>query len=259
MAFNEPVTDWNTRRVWVVGASSGIGAAFAKALIERGARVALSARNRDALERLALLGAPAQTLVLPLDVTREDQLEAAGARIESEWEGVDLVVLLAGTHRPLRAWDLTAANGRELVETNLVGVLNVLAVVTRRFVAAGRGGIAVVSSVAGYSGLPTGLVYGATKAALINLAETLYLDLAPRGISVYLVNPGFVKTPQTDRNEFRMPALIPAEEAALQMLRGIERGEFEIHFPKRFTCWLKLLRLLPYRLYFPTIHKFTGL
>lgn len=259
MSFNEPIRQWNERRVWVIGASSGIGAAFARALIDRGARVALSARNRDALERLAQSGRPGQILVLPLDVTREAELAAALAGIQSAWSGVDLVVLLAGNHIPVRAWELTATKARGLVETNLMGVLNALAVVTPVLLNAGRGGLAVVSSVAGYSGLPTGLIYGATKAALINLTETLYLDLAPRGIGVYLVNPGFVRTPLTDRNNFNMPALIAPEEAARQMLRGMERGDFEIHFPKRFTRWLKLLRLLPYRLYFPIVHRFTGL
>jgi NAD(P)-dependent dehydrogenase (short-subunit alcohol dehydrogenase family) len=116
-----------------------------------------------------------------------------------------------------------------------------------------------VSSVAGYGGLPTSLVYGATKAALINLTETLYLDLAPRGIGVYLINPGFVKTPLTDRNTFRMPALISADEAAAEILAGLARGCFEIHFPRRFTRWLKLLRVLPYRWYFALVHKGTGL
>lgn len=259
MSFNEPIRQWNERRVWVIGASSGIGAAFARALVDRGARVALSARNRDALERLAQSGRPGQVLALPLDVTREAELAAALASIQSAWSGVDLVVLLAGNHIPVRAWELTATRARGLVETNLMGVLNALAVVTPVLLNAGRGGVAVVSSVAGYSGLPTGLIYGATKAALINLTETLYLDLAPRGIGVYLVNPGFVRTPLTDRNTFNMPALIAPEEAARQMLRGMERGEFEIHFPKRFTRWLKLLRLLPYRLYFPIVHRFTGL
>lgn len=259
MSFNEPIRQWNDRRVWVIGASSGIGAAFARALIDRGARVALSARNRDALARLAECGRPGQVLALPLDVTREAELASALASIQSAWSGVDLVVLLAGNHIPVRAWELTATKARGLVETNLMGVLNALAVVTPVLLNAGRGGVAVVSSVAGYSGLPTGLIYGATKAALINLTETLYLDLAPRGIGVYLVNPGFVRTPLTDRNTFSMPALIEPEEAARQMLRGMERGEFEIHFPKRFTRWLKLLRLLPYRLYFPIVHRFTGL
>lgn len=259
MSFNEPIREWTGRRVWVIGASSGIGAAFARALIDRGARVAVSARSRDALALLAESGRPGQVLALPLDVTREAELSAALANIQSAWSGLDLVVLLAGNHIPVRAWDLTATKARDLVETNLMGVLNALAVVTPVLLNAGRGGVAVVSSVAGYSGLPTGLIYGATKAALINLTETLYLDLAPRGIGVYLVNPGFVRTPLTDRNTFSMPALISPEEAARQMLRGLERGEFEIHFPKRFTRWLKFLRLLPYRMYFPIVHKFTGL
>jgi short-subunit dehydrogenase len=117
----------------------------------------------------------------------------------------------------------------------------------------------VVSSVAGYGGLPTALVYGASKAALINLAETLYLDLAPRGIGVYVINPGFVKTPLTDLNTFAMPALISVEAAAEAIISGFSRGDFEIHFPKRFTWWLKLLRLLPYRWYFALVHKATRL
>jgi len=259
MAFNKPIRDWTGKRVWVVGASSGIGAAFAQALLARGARVALSARNREALEKLAEAASPAQVLVLPLDITREAQVASAFADIKTAWKGLDLAVILAGSHRPIRAWQLNAREARELVETNLMGVLNALAAVMPEFVGDGRGGIAIVSSVAGYSGLPTGLVYGATKAALINLSETLYLDLAPRGIGVYLINPGFVKTPLTDKNEFTMPALISAGEAALAMVRGFERGEFEIHFPKRFTRWLKILRLLPYRLYFPIVHRFTGL
>jgi short-subunit dehydrogenase len=123
----------------------------------------------------------------------------------------------------------------------------------------GAGGVAICSSVAGYRGLPTSLVYGATKAALINLAETLYMDLSPRGIGVWIVNPGFVKTPLTDRNEFRMPALISADEAAQHIIDGLASGRFEIHFPKRFTRWLKLFRLLPYGIYFRLIRRVTGL
>ena len=154
---------------------------------------------------------------------------------------------------------MDAGQARSLVETNLIGALNASAVLVPAFCRSSHGAIAIVSSVAGYGGLPSSLVYGATKAALINFAETLYLDLAPRGIGVYLVNPGFVKTPLTDRNEFKMPALISAKEAAKEMIEGFENGKFEIHFPKRFTLWLKLLRLLPYRIYFPLVHKFTGL
>lgn len=259
MPLNQPITDWNGIRVWVIGASSGIGAALARALLASGARVALSARNAEALAAVASGTKAGQVLVLPLDVTREEQLSAALDSIEADWSGLDLAVILAGSHRSVRAWQLSAAEARLLVETNLLGAMNACAVVVPHLVKKGSGGIAVVSSVAGYGGLPTSLVYGATKAALINFTETLYLDLAPRGISVYLVNPGFVRTPLTDKNEFTMPALISAEEAAREMMRGFVAGRFEIHFPKRFTLWLKFLKLLPYRLYFRAVHKFTGL
>jgi short-subunit dehydrogenase len=259
MSLNKPITSWNGRRVWVVGASSGIGAAFARALIARHARVALSARNAQALAGIAASGGTDQTLQLPLDVTRPEEIAAAFDRINSSWSGLDLAVLLAGSHQPVRAWELDAAQARILVETNLIGVLNASAVLVPAFCRDANGAIAVVSSVAGYRGLPSSLVYGATKAALINFAETLYLDLAPRGIGVFLINPGFVKTPLTDKNQFKMPALISAEDAAEAMIKGFEAGKFEIHFPKRFTFWLKLFRLLPYRIYFPLIHRFTGL
>ena len=121
------------------------------------------------------------------------------------------------------------------------------------------GHISLLSSVAGWRGLPNGLAYGPTKAALTHLAETLYMDLQDQGIGVSVVNPGFVATPLTAQNQFTMPALISPEEAARQMLKGWAQGQFDIHFPKRFTLWLKLLRLLPYRLYFPLVRKFTGL
>lgn len=259
MALNARITDWRGRRVWIIGASSGIGQAFAKELLKRGARVALSARGTAALDALAQDFPPEQSMVLPVDVTDTSDIDEACSRIKDAWSGVDLLVLLAGTHFPVRAWDLNADTAEHLFSINVFGVMRTLALVIPELVARGDGGIAVVSSVAGYRGLPTSLVYGASKAALINFTETLYLDLRPKGVSVYLVNPGFVKTPLTDRNEFEMPALISPEEAAEQMLRGFSRGEFEIHFPKRFTRFMKLLRLLPYRLFFPVVHRFTGL
>ena len=259
MSLNKPIRNWNGFRVWIIGASSGIGAAFARELIIRGARVALSARNAQALFEIAAGGSPEQTLVLPLDVTHPVEISDAFDRIGLSWSGLDLAVLLAGTHQSVRAWELDAPQARKLVETNLIGVMNASAALVPAFYRRAAGGIAIVSSVAGYGGLPSSLVYGATKAALINFTETLYLDLAPCGIGVYLINPGFVETPLTGKNEFAMPALISAQEAALEMIKGFEGGEFEMHFPKRFTLWVKLLRFLPYRLYFPLIHKFTGL
>ena len=258
MSLNPRITDWRGRRVWIVGASSGIGEGLAKELLARGARVALFARRGAELEKLASPYGE-QALAIPLDVTDAAAVAPALQRVLSAWGGVDLVVLCSGTHQPVRAWDLDAGEARRLVDVNINGVFNALTPVVQQLLLQGAGGVAVVSSVAGYGGLPTALVYGATKAALINMAETLYLDLAPRGIAVYVINPGFVKTPLTDRNSFAMPALISVEDAAKAIIAGFEHGDFEIHFPKRFTLWLKLLRLLPYRWYFALVHKGTGL
>ncbi|MGE5794911.1 MAG: SDR family NAD(P)-dependent oxidoreductase [Bacteroidota bacterium] len=257
MPLNPPISDWTGRRCWLIGASSGIGAATARLLLDRGARVAVSARNRAALGEV-IAGRP-DALAFAADVTRPESLAAARTAIEGAWGGVDLVILLAGAYVPVRAWELTVEKARSHVEVNLMGVYNALAAVLPGFLERRAGGIAIVSSVAGYRGLPKALVYGPTKAALINLAEVLYLDLAPRGVAVYVVDPGFVATPMTAQNEFTMPALLTPEVAAAEIVKGLERGRFEIHFPKRFTLWLKLLRLLPYRLYFALVRRSTGL
>ena len=258
MSLNPAIRDWRDKRVWVIGASSGIGAALARALLAQGARVALSARSVPGLAQIAATPG-ATVLVMPLDVTDAAAVAPALQQVVAAWGGIDLVVWCAGSHNPVRAWDLDAADARRLVDVNLNGVINGLPAVVRQLLLQNSGGMAIVSSVSGYGGLPTALVYGATKAALINLTETLYLDLAPRGIGVYLINPGFVKTPLTDRNTFKMPALISADEAAQEIIAGFARGSFEIHFPRRFTLWLKMLRLLPYRLYFALVHQGTGL
>jgi len=258
MSLNRPLRDWPGKRVWITGASSGIGAAVARVLLEQGARVAVSARSAPELERMVALHGDA-AIALPLDVTDAAAADSALQRIVAAWGGIDFVLFCAGTHQPARAWELDAGAARRLVDVNLNGVLNGLPPVVRQMLRQQSGAIGIVSSVAGYGGLPTALVYGATKAALINLAETLYLDLSPRGIGVFLVNPGFVKTPLTDRNQFHMPALIGVDEAAREILAGLARGRFEIHFPRRFTRWLKLLQLLPYRFYFALVRRGTGL
>lgn len=258
MPLNTPVSDWSAQRVWVVGASTGIGAAIARELLARGARVALSARKADRLEALAAI-APERALVAPLDVTDAPAVTAAHDAIARAWGGVDVVLAVAGNYVPLRATEFEAGAIGQLFEVNVRGVLNVLGSVLPGMIAGRKGHVAIVASVAGYRGLPKALGYGPTKAALINLAEVLYLDLAPMGVGVHIVNPGFVRTPLTDGNDFKMPALIEPEEAARETLRGLERGEFETHYPKRFTRWLKLLRLLPYRWYFPLVHRITGL
>lgn len=254
--MNEAIGDWRGRRVWLVGASSGIGAGLARRLHEAGALLAISARGTEALHRLAQDWPEA--LVLPLDVSATGAFDEPLAQILARWGGVDAVFFLAGTYKPTRAWDLDAKEAQLSIATNLTGIVAGVAATVPLLLRQGSGALVLVSSVAGYRGLPKSLVYGPTKAALINFAETLYLDLHGKGISVFLVNPGFVATPMTKQNDFHMPALIGADEAAEHILRGMARGRFEIHFPRRFTAWFKLLRVLPYRWYFPLVRRMTG-
>ena len=268
--LNAPIREWSERRVWIVGASSGIGEALALELARRGARLALSARGRERLEAVCAAcdaaarpahhtDPPAPALALALDLSRVDELERARDQLLAAWGGVDLVVFNAGTYRPLRAWELSAQAVRETLETNLVGTMSATAAVLPTLLAQGEGAIALVGSVAGYGGLPKATVYGPSKAALINFAEVLHLDLSPRGIGVFLIDPGFVATPLTAQNDFAMPALQTPAQAADAIVDGFARGDFEIHFPKRFTRVLKLLQLLPRRLYFALIRRATGL
>ncbi|MGZ5572223.1 MAG: SDR family NAD(P)-dependent oxidoreductase [Usitatibacter sp.] len=258
MPLNPPIRDWSARRCWIVGASTGIGAAVAERLSGLGACVALSARRAEPLEEMAQRFGYQRAVALPLDIRDSEALANAARAIVSAWGGIDLVVLMAGEYKPMRAWKIDLDTARAMVETNLMGFFNVLGAAVPTLLKQGEGNIVLVSSVAGYRGLPKSLVYGPTKAAIINLGETLYLDLRPKGIGVCVVNPGFVKTPLTAQNDFKMPALISPEEAAAEILAGLERGEFEIHFPRRFTRVLRMLRLLPYSLYFPAIRRLTG-
>ncbi len=259
MSLNPKITDWSQKRVWIVGASSGIGEALAEKLYACGARVALSARRVEKLASLAARLGDARTLALPLDITQVDSIVEAEKKLVAAWGGYDLVIFMAGDYTAMRAWEIDLAVAKKMVAVNWEGFLNGLTVVIPRLMQAKSGGIALVSSVAGYRGLPKSLVYGPTKAALINLAETLYLDLKDKGLDVYVICPGFVKTPMTADNDFEMPYLITPEKAADEIIKGFGKGEFEIHFPKAFTRMLKTLQSLPYSLYFPAVKRSTKL
>jgi len=254
---------WKT--AWITGASSGIGRELALALARRGVTVAASARSREGLESLAAEAAgprgngAARILPTPLDVTDRAAVKAAAEAAIRVFRGPpDLVVLNAGTYLPMSAADFDAARFRAHVEVNLMGTVHMLEALLPAYLAAGRGHIAVVASVAGYRGLPTSAAYGATKAAMINLCESLKFDLDRAGVKLQLVNPGFVKTPLTDKNEFPMPALMPAKTAVERMIAGFASDRFEITFPRRLAWTLKALRLLPYRLYFAITRGRTG-
>ena len=254
--MNPKITDWKGQRVWLLGASSGIGAALGQLLLARGARVACSARNHDRLANVA--GDAPGALLLTCDAADETSVRAAWDALLAAWGGVDVAIYLAGDYLPMRAWQLDTVKARHMIDVNFTGAVSFAACVVPQLLKQEAGQIAFVASVAGYRGLPRSLIYGPTKAALINFAESLYLDLAPKGIGVRVINPGFVATPLTAQNDFSMPALLTPEAAALATVTGFAGTAFEIDYPKRFTRVMKLLAHLPYRLYFPLVRKIAG-
>ncbi len=234
---------------WVTGASSGIGWALALRLADAGWQVAVSARRAEALEELAAEpGAQGRIHAFPLDVTdRPATVETLDA-IEARVAPVALAVLNAGTHQPMKASDFDAEVMRRLMELNCLSMAEGLAALLPRFREKGRGQVALVSSVAGYRGLPTASAYSASKAAVIAMTEALRPELHDEGILLQVVNPGFVRTPLTDKNRFTMPMLMEVEDAAAALHRGLGSTRFEIIFPRLF-CWLmKVYRALPYAL-----------
>ena len=253
--LNQPIqiNDWAGLRVWLIGASTGIGAALAHELAGLGAHLILSARHEAALQELAdhccRHHGKFKPLVLPCDVCDNLSIRRAVERIEAQWGGVDLVIFNAGTYEATRIDTLSAAKIDQAIGMNLLAPIHVTAAALPLLLQTpddGRPrGFAFVASVAGYRGLPQALTYGPGKAGLISFAESLWIDLHGIGLNTWLINPGFVRTRLTAQNEFQMPALIEPEEAAQSIIRGFATGSFEIHFPKRFTHFMKLLRLLP--------------
>lgn len=238
--------------VWITGASSGLGRALSLEMAGRGYRLALTARKRDQLDvlasEIAAQNSGAQAYVAEGDVTDRARMAEIVSRME-EHGGVDIAVLNAGIYIPIDGTkpDLDAMH--TTFDVNLKGTSNCMVPLVDVMKPRRKGQISIVASVAGYSGLPMAMAYGATKAGLINLAESFRLDADRMGITIQLVNPGFVETPATDENPFDMPFLLKVDDAAKRMANGIETGRFEVTFPKRFTYMLKVLRLLPNDLY----------
>ena len=250
--LNPPQVDWRGKTVWIVGASSGIGQATAAALHRQGARVIVSARKAEALA--TFVAQHPGSRALPLDATRREAVSLAAQQLLAQGP-LDCVMYCAGHYNAMRADAIDVEDMARHMEVNYLGALYVLEALLPHFLARRAGHISLVGSVAGYRGLPNSLAYGPTKAALINLAETLYTDLRGHGVGVSIINPGFVETPLTAQNSFKMPALITPEVAAQEVLRGWARGAFEIHFPRRFTWGMKLLELLPYPAFFATMRR----
>lgn len=239
-------TRYDNQIIWIVGASSGIGEALARELAARGASLALSARRKETLEKLKAY-LPGAHKVFPLDVTDAETTTRTAQAIRAAYGRIDRVIVLAAAYTPMKLGMLDLAVTRQIIDTNLLGSFHVVHAVLPILREQNGGQVALCGSVAGYAGLPGGQPYSATKAAIINLAESLRAEL-PGTIDVKLISPGFVKSELTDKNDFKMPMIISAEQAAKHIADGLARAGFEVHFPKAFTRALKLLRLLPYGL-----------
>jgi len=240
-----PLSDFKDQSIWIIGASSGIGAALARELSARGAKIFLSARQEGKLQSLAReLGPDHQSL--PLDAAQPGAIAAAFTTISTR--KIDRVIYLAATYEPGKISAMDMDHARQMIAVNLTGALEMLHTILPVMEAKGHGQIALCGSVAGYTGLPGGQPYSATKAAIINLAESLHAEMKSKNIDVKLISPGFVETPMTDKNNFDMPAIISPESAARYIAQGLQSKTFEIHFPKKFTFFMKLLRILPYGL-----------
>jgi len=253
MSLNPPILNWHGKRAWLIGASSGIGWATAQALHHSGAQVMVSARQEALLQDFVTAhpGATAHRL----DVCEAQAVRDLAAQLWSAGP-IDLVVFCAGYYKAQRATDFDLQEALRHQQVNYTGALHVLDAVLPELIARGSGHLSLVASVAGYRGLPRSLAYGPTKAALINLAESVYADLHPLGLGVSVINPGFVQTPLTAQNRFHMPALISPQEAARATLQGWRRGRFEIHYPRRFTWFMKFLRVLPDAWFLPLLARF---
>ncbi|AKI00458.1 short-chain dehydrogenase of unknown substrate specificity [Hoeflea sp. IMCC20628] len=245
---------------WVTGASSGIGRDLALKLAREGYTVYATARSEDALLELAEVsgGLKGEIRAAAADVTDQQAMAELAGRIDADGGGLALAVFNAGVYLPVYGETLKVADFDKSFAVNLSGVVNGLVPAVARMKARGRGQIAVVSSVTGYGGMPTSAAYGATKAALINMAESLKFDLDKFGVRIQVINPGFVDTPATADNAFTMPALLQPEDAARRIAEGLKSTSFEITFPRRFTYVLKALQLLPYPAYFALMNAATG-
>ncbi len=241
---------------FITGGGSGIGRAIAISLASKGWQVIISGRSQ---EKLLSVGNHHHRLhTLQMDVTDLEMVKESVTSIFNRYGVPDLAILNAGDYKPMPADDLDIDLVHHLNNVNYLGVMNTLASLLPGMRQKKQGQIMIMSSVSGYRGLPDAAPYGATKAALINFAESLYMPLRREGILLRVINPGFIKTGLTDQNNFTMPALISPEEAAERIISKLKDDNFEITFPRRFTYVLKILRCLPYRIYFPLTARLTG-
>ena len=242
------------KKIWITGASSGIGKSLAIKFANEGWQVAASARRENLL--MDLNNQYANIHPFTLDVKNETETKNIFQNIVEKFETIDIAVFCTGIHDPDSEKKLSSEKIREIMETNFFGTLNCIMAVNNYFREKKKGHISIVSSVAGYRGLPAASGYCASKSALTSLAESLYFDFKRHNVRVSLVSPGFIKTPMTDKNKFPMPMIKSPEFAAEKMFIGLtKKNAFEIHFPIAFTMIMKLLKIMPNWLYFLLLKK----
>ena len=244
------------KTIWITGASSGIGKSLALKFANEGWQVAASARRENLLNQLS--ESNQNISPFPLDVTGRENCEEIFEKIKNKFESIDTCFFSTGTWDPKKEKEIDIDQMKRVMEVNFFGTLNCIKAVEMYFKEKKNGNISIVSSIAGYRGLPNSTGYGASKAALNNLAESLYFDFGRYNVRVSLISPGFIKTPMTDKNQFKMPFLKTPEFAAEKIYNGLINGSsFEIDFPKELTLILKFLKILPDSVYFKLIRKLT--
>jgi len=243
-----------SKKIWITGASSGIGRALAIKFANEGWQVAVSARRENLLQDLNKNNLNIHSF--PLDIKDESKAKKVFQNIIEKFETIDICVFCTGIHDPESEKKLSIEKIREIMETNFFGTVNCIMAVNAYFRERKNGHISIVSSVAGYRGFPAASGYCASKAALTSLAESLFFDFKRYNVRISLVSPGFIKTPLTDKNKFPMPMIKSPEYAAEKMFIGLtKKNTFEIHFPKTFTIIVKLLKIMPNWLFFFLVGK----
>ena len=242
--------------IWITGASTGIGKALAIKFSKNGWKVAISARRLELLEEISKKNE--NIFSFPLDVTNKDECSKVFSEIKNKFGQIDLCIFSTGTWDPKKEKEIDVEQIENVMKVNFFGTVNSIKSVEKYFKELGKGHISIVSSIAGYRGLPNSTGYGPSKSALNNLTESLYFDFKRYGVRVSLISPGFIKTPMTDKNDFKMPFLKTTEYAAEKIYNGLVNTKaFEIHFPKQLTIVLKILKILPNWLYLRLVGKLT--
>ena len=242
---------WKGARVWITGSSTGIGRALAEELAACGARIAMTSRRSEVLDPVvrAIVDAGGEAEAFAGDVTDREAMSGIARQIEERWGGIDVLIANAGTHIPSAPLEFDSRQYQDLMGINYGGVLHCIEAVLPGMQVRGRGHIVGVASLAGYRALPTAAAYGASKSALIHFLQSVRFHLERESIAVTVVNPGFVRTPLTDKNDFHMPCLIEADDAARRIRRALSRGKRDIAFPAPFSWFIGLCRIIPMPLY----------